>query len=122
MSYYIMIELIKIVKSKLPTKKWTAHFKIDGKPKIVNFGYNSTTDKKNDFTLHNNEDRKRLYLLRHKKDLNTNQPYMAGYLSIFILWNLKSRQESIEKYKELLNEYNKTNDINVFKNYYNSML
>jgi len=117
-----MIELIKIVKSRLPTKKWTAFFKIDGKNRVVNFGYKNFNDLKNDYTLNKDDKRRRLYLLRHRKDLNTNKPYMAGYLSMFILWNLKSRQESIEKYKQLLTEYNKSNDINVFKDYYNELL
>ena len=117
-----MIELIKIVKSKLPNKKWTAFFKIDGKNRVINFGYKNVNDLKNDYTMNQDDKRKRLYLLRHRKDLQTNKPYMAGYLSIFILWADKSRINAIEKYKQLLAEYNKTNDINVFKDYYKKLI
>ena len=117
-----MIELIKIVKSRLPTKKWTAFFKIDGKNRVVNFGYKNFNDLKNDYTLNKDDKRKRLYLLRHRKDLQTNKPYMAGYLSIFILWADKSRITAIEKYKQLLSQYNKNGDISVFKDYYNELL
>ena len=116
-----MIKLIRIEPSNNKNKKWSAFFNINDKEKKVDFGYKSKKDTKNDYTLHNDKQRRKNYLIRHKKDLNTNQPYRAGYLSIFILWNDKSLEKSINIYKSLLNKYNK-GDKNVFKKYYEKLL
>jgi len=82
-----MTKLIKIIKSDKPLKKWTAIFKLDnGKEKKVHFGYNNKNDKNNDYTLHNDKVRRERYRKRHAKDLKTNDPLRAGYLSYYILW------------------------------------
>mgnify|MGYP003665191889 FL=1 len=82
-----MTKLIKIVRSDKPKKKWTAVFKLDnGKEKKVHFGFNNPKDPKNDYTLHNDKQRREKYRKRHAKDLKTNDPLRAGYLSYYILW------------------------------------
>jgi len=49
------------------------------------------------------EQRKR-YRARHKKDLNTNDPKRAGFLSFFILWGQStSLRENIKSYKRRFN-------------------
>ena len=81
-----------------------ATFKIGDKKKIVHFGASGM----NDFTITKNVVRKKLYVQRHHKDLNTNDPARAGYLSMFILWNKKSVGSSIRDYRRRLGIYNRT--------------
>ena len=59
--------------------KWTAVFD-DGKK--VSFGAVGYAD----FTQHHDKERRRLYRIRHKKDLDTKDPRRAGFLSYEILW------------------------------------
>jgi len=71
--------IIKLEKANDGIKKWKATF-LDGT--ITNFGsYNM-----NDYTLTGDKNARRLYKLRHKKDLDTGDPHRAGYLSYYILW------------------------------------
>ena len=39
-----------------------------------------------DYTMHRDEKRREAYRARHRKDLDTNDPYRPGYLSYYILW------------------------------------
>jgi hypothetical protein len=48
-------------------------------------------------------EQKERYLKRHKKDLRTNDPMRAGYLSYYLLWNKPTLQESIKDYKKKFN-------------------
>ena len=94
------MKLLKVTASKNPKKRYSAHFKKDdGFLKVVSFG---SPDHDN-FTIHKDEKRKRAYLARHKKDLRTNEPTRAGYLSYYLLWNKKSLKESIKDYKQKFN-------------------
>ena len=44
------------------------------------------------------------YRKRHRKDLQTNDPKRAGYLSYYILWgDSKSLRENIKNYKKRFN-------------------
>ena len=100
-----MTKLIKIIKSDKPKKKWTAIFKLDnGKEKKVDFGYNNKNDKNNDYTLHKNLERRRLYRMRHEKDLKTNDPMRAGFLSYYILWGDSTDiKKNISSYRKKFN-------------------
>lgn len=92
---------------KLPStdvKKYQANFLVDGKMKKVKFGANGYSD----YTIHKDATRRSLYIDRHKKDLKTNDPSRAGYLSMFILWNKPNLTDSIKDYKDRLNKYNET--------------
>lgn len=53
-----------------------------------------------DFTMHKDEERRRRYVGRHKKDLQTKNPYRAGYLSMYILWNKPTIEASIKDYND----------------------
>ena len=78
-----MTKLIKIVKSDKPKKKWKAIFKKDnGREKTVHFGSAGM----NDYTLTGDKEARERFRKRHKKDLRTNDPTRAGYLSYYILW------------------------------------
>jgi hypothetical protein len=82
-------------------------FKISNKPRyklmaifnngdiIVHFGALGYSD----YTLHNDEKRKKAYIARHKKNENWNDPFSAGALSRWILWNKPSLTDSIINYK-----------------------
>ena len=98
------IKLVSIKKSKMSVKKLTATFDINGKKKIVHFGQKSASD----YTKHNQIIRRNRYIFRHYKDLKTNDPTRAGYLSMFVLWNKKSLQASITDYRRRLSVYNRT--------------
>lgn len=73
--------------------KWTATFS-DGK--TTKFGSSGA----NDFTLTNDVQARTRYRLRHKKDLETNDPRRAGFLSYYILWNLPTIELSLADYKK----------------------
>ena len=74
-----------IMKSNRKNKKYIAMFKNGTN---IHFGDNRYED----FTIHKDTERKRLYLLRHGKEDWTN-PYSAGSLSRWILWNLPSERK-----------------------------
>ena len=100
-----MLKLISVKKSSKPGKKLTAVFEKNGHRFKQHFGASGYQD----FTMHKDEERRLRYIRRHRKDLRTNDPTRAGYLSLFILWgetpNLKHQ---IELYKRKLKTYNKT--------------
>lgn len=78
-----MTKLIKIIKSDKPKKKWKAIFKKDnGKEKVTYFGSAGM----NDYTLTGDKEARERFRKRHKRDLRTNDPTRAGYLSYYILW------------------------------------
>lgn len=85
--------------------KYRAEFKMENESKkTTKFGARDYSD----FTIHKDPARKDRYIARHKKDLQTNDPTRAGYLSMYILWNKPTFEESFEDYKRRINIYNKT--------------
>lgn len=92
-------------KSRNIKYKFTAIFTLpssaDGKrgtekKKKVNFGAKGYKD----FTTHKDVERKRRYLLRHKKKEDWTDPLTAGALSRFLLWNKTTIEASIKDYKK----------------------
>jgi hypothetical protein len=73
------MKLLRVVHAKNPAKKWRAEFS-DGSS--TEFGASAYQD----YTQHGDEERRRLYRDRHAKDLMTEDPTKAGFLSMFILW------------------------------------
>ena len=91
------MELEHIIKSPNSKKKWRAVF---SNGKHTDFGDSSMED----YTQHGDKKRRYNYILRHIKDLNTNDPTKAGYLSLFILWgNHTDINKNIKLYKETFN-------------------
>jgi hypothetical protein len=91
-------KLLKVVKSQKQGKKYTAVFKNNktGREKKVNFGAAGMED----YTMHKDKERRQRYRDRHQKDLKTNDPTRAGYLSYYILWGYStSLRENIKNYK-----------------------
>ena len=63
---------------------------IDGK-KTIHFGQAGASD----YTIHKDEERKKRYLDRHRKNENWNSPLTAAFYSTNILWNKPTITESI---------------------------
>jgi len=53
---------------------------------------------------HKDKEKRKNYIARHQKDLNTDDPQRAGYLSMFLLWNKTSLSASIKDYNRRLKE------------------
>ena len=98
------IKLLSIKKSNKSGKKMMATFETNGRKKVIHFGASGMSD----YTKHKDISRRNRYIFRHHKDLGTNNPARAGYLSMFVLWNKKSLQASIADYKRRLSTYNRT--------------
>ncbi len=88
---------VTIKKSTNPKKKYMAIFYDENKKKIktTHFGASGMTD----FVKSKDEERKKRYLNRHKKNENWNNYMSAGSLSRYILWNLPTLRASISDYK-----------------------
>lgn len=71
--------ITSIQKSTDAKHKWIAHFK---NGRSVRFGAQGYTD----YTLGASTDTREAYRRRHMKDLKTNDPYRAGFLSMYLLW------------------------------------
>jgi len=90
-----------IKRSNKSGKKYMAIFtKDNGRTKTTHFGAAGMKD----YTLTGDKERRRLYRQRHSKDLRTNDPTRAGYLSYYILWGeSKSIRQNINSYKNRFN-------------------
>ena len=103
------IKLKSIKPLRSGNKKYVAEFEITKsngikRKKSTKFGAKGMSD----YTKHKDNERRGRYISRHKKDLRTNDPTRAGYLSMYILWNKKTFKASLADYKRRLNTYNKT--------------
>ncbi len=94
-----MLKLIEIVQSEKPDKKWKAVFEENGRRRTTHFGARGMDD----FTISKDAEQARRYRARHEKDLRTNDPTRAGYLSYYILWSSPNFAENIKKYKKMFN-------------------
>jgi hypothetical protein len=92
-----MTKSVVIKKSTKPDKKLMAVFDIDGKKKTTHFGSKGMDD----YTKTKDKEQRKRYRQRHAKDLNTNDPTRAGYLSYYILWgDSTSLDKNISDYKK----------------------
>ena len=97
---------VEIKKSNQPKKKLMAIF-YDNDKKVKTTHFGSASNK--DFTIYSKEnkkladDRKKLYLDRHKKNENWNDYKSAGSLSRYILWNKSTIEASKKDYAKRFN-------------------
>ncbi len=92
-----MTKSVVIKKSTKPDKKLMAVFEIDGKKKTTHFGSKGMDD----YTKTKDKEQRKRYRQRHAKDLNTNDPTRAGFLSYYILWgDSTSLDKNISDYKK----------------------
>ena len=105
-------DLCKIETSDKKDKKYDATFREKGCPckktappecgkkeKVVSFGAKGMSD----YTKHKDDDRKKLYLIRHKDAEDWDNPTTPGALSRWILWNKKTLKASIADFKKRFN-------------------
>jgi hypothetical protein len=95
MSYFSKDEwhILQFQRSKAKNKKYAVILRnTDGKKKTLNFGdkrYENYQDATGlglyNNLIHNDKERRRLYRLRHKKDLKDGY-YSSGYFSYYYLW------------------------------------
>lgn len=98
------MKLISIGKSPLAGKKWRATFEHNTMGlKPTRFHTDFGASGYEDFTQGASPERARLYRARHKKDLLTNNPTKAGYLSYYVLWASPDFSENVRKYKNKFN-------------------
>ncbi len=92
-------KLLSINKSINKNKKLSAVFenKKTKRTKTVHFGSAGMGD----YTITKDKEQRERYRKRHQKDLKTNDPTRAGYLSYYILWgDSTSRKTNIADYKK----------------------
>lgn len=88
------MRLVKVVPSHLATKKYDAHFIVDGRERVVPFGARGMDD----YTKTHDDKQKERYRTRHKND-NLNDPTSAGSLSWWILWSAPTIRGGILNFK-----------------------
>ena len=94
------MKLISIKSSDKPDKKMMATFENNGRTKTIHFGAKGMDD----YTITKDKEQRARYRKRHKKDLETNDPTRAGFLSYYILWgDSTSKRENIANYKKRFN-------------------
>jgi Family of unknown function (DUF5754) len=92
----------RLVKSPIGGKKWrVVLLNEEGKERHVDFGATGYTD----FTLSKSEDKKALYLQRHKarEDWTKSGIFSAGFWSRWLLWNKSSISASLSDVKSRFN-------------------
>jgi hypothetical protein len=95
------MKLISITESPSAGKKWRATFEHKGKSGLgkTQFHTDFGATGYKDFTQGATPEQAVLYRLRHQKDLETNNPTRAGFLSWYILWASPSFEANVRKYK-----------------------
>jgi hypothetical protein len=78
--------------SNIKGKRYTIYIPKGNKNIKIDFG----SSEHENYTIHKDAERKRLYQIRHKND-HINDPYSAGFWSWWVLWNKPSLQESMRE-------------------------
>lgn len=71
--------VMKLSRANDGKHKWVAEFKDGTHTKFGAVGMD-------DYTIKHDKEQRDRYRTRHKKDLETNDPKRAGFLSYYILW------------------------------------
>ena len=102
----MMIDLVSIERSTKKPYKYKALFSTSSNARkiVTHFGHRAFED----YIIHKDRERRDRYRSRHRKDLDTDDPTRAGYLSYYILWNKPTLEASIRDYARRLRVYNKT--------------
>jgi len=94
------MKLISITPANDGIHKYVATFENNNRTKKTQFGAKGYDD----YTITKNKEQRDRYRERHKKDLQTNDPARAGYLSYHILWGDSTNlQTNIANYKKRFN-------------------
>jgi hypothetical protein len=92
---------VKLSKSNIEGKKYTAIFYNDDRRKIKTSHFGSAG--MSDYTKHKDDKRKQRYLDRHRNNENWNDYMTPGALSRFILWSEPTFEASFQKYLKKFN-------------------
>jgi hypothetical protein len=85
---------MKLVRANDGKHKWIAEFKDGTHTRFGAVGMD-------DYTITHDKEQRERYRTRHKKDLETNDPKRAGFLSYYILWgNSTSIQANKAAYQQ----------------------
>jgi acetone carboxylase gamma subunit len=94
------MKLLSIKKDTDGVHKYVAVFLLDNeKTKTIRFGAYGYED----YTTHKDEERKKLYINRHRARENWNDPTTAGALSYHLLWSEKTFKTALSKFKKKFN-------------------
>jgi hypothetical protein len=89
----------ELYKSPIKGKKYRAVFYRNGEEfKHTDFGAEGMSD----YTIHKDKERKERYINRHKKNEDWEDPFSAGALSRFVLWEKPNLKSSWNFYKKNL--------------------
>jgi hypothetical protein len=96
---------VKLFPSPIKTKKYRAVFYEDGiEFRHTDFGAVKEDGKPySDFTQNKDEERKERYIERHRENEDWGNPYSAGALSRWVLWNKETLRDSWNDYKYRFN-------------------
>ena len=95
-----MVKMVVKPSDKAGKKLMAIFTKDDGRTKTTHFGAKGMDD----YTITKDKEQRKRYRDRHRKDLSTNDPMKAGYLSYYILWgDSTSRAKNISAYKKRFN-------------------
>lgn len=83
--------------TKLAKKLQATFIFPNGDIRVIHFGARGYSD----YTIHKDPQRRWRYIQRHAKMENHSNPYTAGSLSRYILWELPTRREAIKNYKKI---------------------
>jgi len=92
---------VKLSKSNIDGKKYTAIFYDDDRKKVKTTHFGSAG--MSDYTKHKDDERKQRYLDRHRVNENWNNYMTPGSLSRFILWNKPTINASYNDYLKKFN-------------------
>jgi len=81
----------KLTKSDREGKKYKVVVESKDRKKTIHFGAAGMSD----YTKHKDDERKKLYIARHRKRENWNDPFSGGFWAKNILWNKKTVRASI---------------------------
>jgi hypothetical protein len=81
------MKFVRLTKLHNGKHKYLAVFNDRGTPIYTPFGaIKKNGEPYDDYTITGDKDQRDRYRARHKKDLDTNDPTRAGYLSYYLLW------------------------------------
>lgn len=81
--------------------KWIGVFTDDKDEHIKRIPFGSSGYE--DFTQHRNRLRRSMYIVRHRKNENWNDPMTAGALSRWILWETPHLETNVRRFKQKFN-------------------
>jgi len=88
---------VNFYESNRKDKRMKAVFSDTDFIEIVHFGQRGAST----YIDHNDHQKKRGYISRHKVRENWNDPFTPGALSRYILWNKPTLEESIKNFKDM---------------------